>query len=134
MERSYSSRLSIWHPLGIGALGIALCLAGIYIGLFFVLLGFITLWFYFHQPKERPHPQESFTPREIETPLTRLRQAQVPTKYQTGLIDSRCFYSKTGIEGDQPAWLHADENGDNRHMCGRCRDSLIVEKRRKSSF
>jgi hypothetical protein len=129
VERRVSSRLSIWQPLVIGAVGIALCLARIYIGLFFIVLAFIGVWAYFRPPKAISRYPEPFAHREVETTLTRLRRAQIPTKYRTDLAGSRCHYCKAGI---QAAWVYTNESGEAHHMCESCRDTLIVDRRRKT--
>lgn len=134
MKQYNSRRPSIWQTLGLLAIGIALCLTELYVGVLFLVFGFISLWYYFHPPKP-PNIQEWFPPakREVETPTMRLRQEpiQIPTRYQTGLVDSRRYYCKAGIAPNQPVWMLAHESGEVRHMCGSCRDSLIVDRRRR---
>ena len=74
MERHDPNRRSIWQPLGICALGIALCVAGFYVGFLFVAIGFISLWLYFHPPRATIPSYEPFPKRAVETTLTRLRE------------------------------------------------------------
>ena len=132
--RHTSNRPSIWQALGLIALGVALCLVELYLGIVFLVFGLINLWLYFQPPRSAPNVHDWFPPElEVETTLTRLRRdpMPIPTRYRTGLIDSRCHYCQSGIAVSQPVWINTDEIGEERHMCGSCRDSLIVDRRRK---
>ena len=129
MTGQVTNRPSLWQAFGYGALGIALYLAGLSIGLLFLVLSVVSLWYYFHPPKSTLYTQQYSHPRDLENPETRLRQTQIPTQYLSALGDWRCFLCKSGIGRGQPGWLYNDEIGERRYMCGRCRDLLIVAKR-----
>jgi hypothetical protein len=86
-----------------------------------------------YPPNATPFTDVLIAKREVEAAPTRLQGIQIPTRYLAGLVDSRCYYCKSGIAGGQPTWVLDDESGEERHMCGRCRDSLIVDKRRRVS-
>jgi hypothetical protein len=133
MKYHNPNRPGILQSFGLIAIGIALCVAELYIGILLLVLGLACLWFHFHPPKAQQIQTSFSVQREVETPLTRLREkpTPIPTRYQTGLIDSRCYYCKAGIAHNQPVWMADHESGEERHMCGSCRDSLIVEKRSK---
>src|ERR1700682_5317921 len=108
MRRHHSGQPRLWPAFGYGVLGITLCSAGGYIGILFLLLGCILLWYYYHPAKPTIYPAQALSPRE--TPADRSPRIQVPTKYVTPVGDCRCYLCKSGITCNQPAWLHNDES------------------------